>query len=130
MLSGKAVERVRSSETGKRLPSNNVLRLDVVIPTYNRAGLLKLTLESLLTAPIPSGLEVKVTVVDNNSNDGTKSLVQSFQKKFGERIGYQFESKQGRSHALNAGIISTTGDLVGMVDDDEEIDSSWYQTIF
>lgn len=106
------------------------MQLDVIIPTYNRADLLKLTLESLLTAPVPSGLEVNVNVVDNNSKDGTKLLVESFQQKFGDRIQYHFESKQGRSHALNAGITSTTGELVGMIDDDEEIDATWYQTIF
>ena len=113
-----------------RLASNNIMQLDVIIPTYNRADLLKLTLESLLAAPVPSGLEVNVTVVDNNSKDGTKLLVESFQKKFGDKIRYHFESKQGRSHALNAGITSTTGELVGMIDDDEEIDATWYQTIF
>ena len=112
------------------LSSTNAMQLDVIVPTYNRADLLKLTLESLLTAPIPSGLEVKVNVVDNNSKDGTKLLVQSFQERFGDRIRYHFESKQGRSHALNAGITATNGDLVGMIDDDEEIDSTWYQTIF
>jgi glucosyl-dolichyl phosphate glucuronosyltransferase len=106
------------------------MQLDVIVPTYNRADLLKLTLESLLTAAVPTGLEVNVTVVDNNSKDSTKVLVQSFQERFGDRIRYHFESKQGRSHALNAGITATTGDLVGMIDDDEEIDSTWYQTIF
>jgi glycosyltransferase involved in cell wall biosynthesis len=106
------------------------MQLDVIIPTYNRADLLKFTLESLLTAAIPSGLKVNVTVVDNNSKDGTKSLVESFRERFGDRIRYHFESKQGRSHALNAGITSTTGDLVGMIDDDEQIDSAWYQTVY
>jgi GT2 family glycosyltransferase len=112
------------------LPSNNAMQLDVIVPTYNRADQLKLTLESFFNAAVPSGLEVTVTVVDNNSKDGTKLLVQSFQEKFGDRIRYHFESKQGRSHALNAGITSTTGDLVGMIDDDEEIDWTWYQTVF
>ena len=112
------------------LPSNTTMRLDVIVPTYNRADLLKLTLESLLTAAVPSGLVVNVTVVDNNSKDGTKLLVQSFQERFGDRIRYHFETKQGRSHALNAGITATSGDLVGMIDDDEEIDPAWYQTVF
>ena len=106
------------------------MQLDVIVPTYNRQDLLKLTLESLFTASIPSGLNVRVTVVDNNSKDDTRLLVQHFQQRFGDRLRYEFESKQGRSHALNAGITSTTGDLVGMIDDDEEIDSQWYTTVF
>ena len=106
------------------------MRLDVIIPTYNRQDLLPSALESLFAAEIPSGLEVSVTVVDNNSTDGTRGVVESFQKRFGERIRYCFEAKQGRSHALNAGINATTGDLIGIIDDDEEIDANWYKTAF
>ncbi len=106
------------------------MQLDVIIPTYNREDLLKLTLQSLFAARVPAGLEVKVTVVDNNSKDGTKKLVQSFKDRFGDRIQYCFESQQGRSHALNAGVASTAGELVGMIDDDEEIDSTWCEIVF
>jgi glucosyl-dolichyl phosphate glucuronosyltransferase len=105
------------------------MELDVVVPTYNRQELLKLTLESLLAAEIPSGLKVLVTVVDNNSKDDTRLVVQRYREKFEGRLGYQFEPRQGRSHALNAGISHTTGDIVGMIDDDEEIDSRWYATV-
>jgi glycosyltransferase involved in cell wall biosynthesis len=106
------------------------MELDVIIPTYNRQDLLKLTLESLFTAEIPSGLKVLVTVVDNNSKDATRPVVEGYQEKFAGRLRYQFEPQQGRSHALNAGVASTNGDIVGMVDDDEKIDESWYKTIF
>lgn len=106
------------------------MRLDVIIPTYNRQHLLPLALNSLFAAEIPSGLEVSVTVVDNNSTDETRHVIDSFRERFGERIKYCFEPQQGRSHALNAGITITTGDLVGIIDDDEEIDANWYKTAF
>ncbi len=98
------------------------MRLDVILPTYNRHQLLKLMLDSLLAAEIPADLTVSVTVVDNNSSDATRETVEAYQVKFGERLHYVCEKKQGRSHALNAGITSTSGDLVGMIDDDEQID--------
>ena len=106
------------------------MRLDVIIPTYNRQDLLPFTLNSLFAAEIPEGMEVGITVVDNNSTDGTRQLVESLQKKFGDRLQYCFEPQQGRSFALNKGIMSTSGDLVGMVDDDEEVDKNWFKTIF
>lgn len=106
------------------------MRLDVIVPTYNRQDLLPSALNSLFAAEIPAGLEVTVTVVDNNSTDGTRGVVESIQKRFGERIRYCFEKQQGRSHALNAGITATTGDLVGIIDDDEEIDANWYKIAF
>ena len=106
------------------------MRLDVIVPTYNRQDLLPSAFESLFAAEVPSGLEVTVTVVDNNSTDGTRGVIESFQKRFGERIRYCFEKQQGRSHALNAGINATEGDLIGIIDDDEEIDANWYKTAF
>lgn len=106
------------------------MRLDVIIPTYNRASLLPSALNSLMAARIPPGLEVSVTVVDNNSTDDTRNVVESFQKRFGDRIKYCFEKQQGRSAALNAGIKATSGDLIGVIDDDEEVDENWYTVAF
>jgi glycosyltransferase involved in cell wall biosynthesis len=115
-----------------RLPSAGKLsmRLDVILPTFNRHELLKLTLESLLAADTPPGLSVIVTVVDNNSADTTKDTVESYRPRFSGRLQYVFEKKQGRSQALNAGINATSGDLVGMIDDDEQIDRRWFCRIY
>ncbi|HXG65871.1 MAG TPA: glycosyltransferase [Blastocatellia bacterium] len=106
------------------------MRLDVIIPTYNRCDLLIRTLDSLFTARRPPELAVSITVVDNNSKDRTRPVVEAQMQRFQGRLGYVFESRQGRSHALNAGIRSTDGDLVGMIDDDEEVDPHWYECIY
>jgi glycosyltransferase involved in cell wall biosynthesis len=87
------------------------------------------TLNSLLAAEVPSGLGVRVTIVDNNSKDNTRQLVENMTGPFRGRLSYVFEKRQGRSHALNAGIAATDGDLVGMIDDDEEIDPGWYSRV-
>jgi glucosyl-dolichyl phosphate glucuronosyltransferase len=101
------------------------MNLDVLIPTYNRSELLKRTLDSLVKARVPAGLSVRVTVVDNNSKDETREVVESYIERYGSLFNYLFEGQQGRSAALNAGIAATDGELIGMIDDDEEIDESW-----
>lgn len=106
------------------------MQLDVIIPTYNRQELLQRTLRSLLDAEMPVGLRVEITVVDNNSKDRTREVVGEWSRKFDGRLHYLSERQQGRSFALNAGIRATAGDLVGMIDDDEEIDRRWYQTLY
>ena len=106
------------------------MQLDVIIPTYNRQELLPSALNSLLAAEIPPGLEVGITVVDNNSTDGTRQVIESFGVRSGGRVRYCFERQQGRSHALNAGVTATSGELVGVIDDDEEIDSQWFKIAF
>jgi glycosyltransferase involved in cell wall biosynthesis len=105
------------------------MQLDVIIPTFNRQDMLKLTLNSLLRAEMPAGMEVQVTIVDNNSQDDTRHVAKAYAPRFAGRLRYVFEGRQGRSSALNAGIAATSGDLVGMIDDDEEIDERWYATI-
>jgi glycosyltransferase involved in cell wall biosynthesis len=105
------------------------MQLDVIVPTYNRHSLLERALQSLLAAELPAGLDVKITIVDNNSRDKTPSVVDSFKPGFQGRLNYLFEPKPGKSHALNAGIAATSGELVGMIDDDEEIDRSWFVRI-
>jgi glycosyltransferase involved in cell wall biosynthesis len=105
------------------------MQLDVIVPTYNRHSLLERALQSLLVAELPAGLDVKVTVVDNNSRDETSSVVDSFKPRFEGRLNYLFEPKPGKSHALNTGIAATSGELVGMIDDDEEVDRSWFMRI-
>ena len=106
------------------------MHLEVVIPTYNRAQLLPVCLRSLLAAPVPTGLTVGITVVDNNSKDNTRQVVEGWQPQFEGRLHYLFEQKQGRSSALNCGITGSKSDLVGFIDDDEEIDRAWYQTAY
>jgi glucosyl-dolichyl phosphate glucuronosyltransferase len=105
------------------------MTLDVLIPTYNRAALLTRTLESLLRAEEPASMPFVVTVCDNRSTDETPSVVAAYQDRFGARLRYLYEASPGRSSALNAAISATDGDLVAMIDDDEEVDRSWLRCI-
>jgi len=86
-------------------------------------------LRSLHDADKPAGLQVQVAVVDNNSKDRTRETVEQLKQDFNGRLSYVFEPRQGRSSALNAGIRATSGDLVAMIDDDEEVDRSWFTFI-
>lgn len=105
------------------------MHLNVIIATYNRCDLLGRTLASLLAAEAPSGLDVCVTVADNNSKDKTREVVEAWMPKFAGRLHYLFEGRQGKSYALNTAIASTDSDLIGMIDDDEEVDKNWYARV-
>lgn len=105
------------------------LSLDLLIPTFNRSALLTECLESVLQAAKPDTLDWRVTVVDNNSPDNTAEVVRSFMKRYGERVRYLFEKRQGKSAALNCGIRASDKALVGMIDDDEQVDESWFQVV-
>src|ERR1700687_2865338 len=105
------------------------MNLDVIIATHNRCALLKEALASLLQAPVPPGLQVTINVVDNNSADDTSRVVNEAPSNAARPVRYLFEPRKGQAFAINTGIQSTNGDLVGLLDDDEQIDSSWYLRI-
>ena len=105
------------------------LELDVVIPTFNRAPFLRKLLRSLLDAPAPDELTVRVFVIDNNSSDDTAAVSAEFAGDFESRLRYALECRPGKSHALNTGIAMGSGELVAFLDDDEIVSPGWYRAI-
>ncbi len=105
------------------------MKLEVIIPTYNRAEMLRKTLQSMVAADKPQKMSVRVTVVDNNSKDHTKKIVEEFQAKNEINLHYIFEPRQGRTKALNAGIKNADADLLGTIDDDEEVAKHWFMEV-
>jgi glycosyltransferase involved in cell wall biosynthesis len=110
-------------------PISRALSLDIILPTFNRSHLLRECLESVFRASRPSEMIWRVTVVDNNSSDDTKQVVEWFVEKYGGLIRYLFEEEQGRSAALNRGIAASDYLLMGFIDDDEQIDKGWLETV-
>jgi glycosyltransferase involved in cell wall biosynthesis len=125
---GSTPQKLRSSGGGDRnLP---IMQIDIVIPTYNRSASLQRTLRSLLSLRVPDGHRVAVAVCDNNSTDDTPAAVAALQPEFGDRLSYvPATAGQGRSFAINAGIGATAGDVVGFVDDDEEVYPDWAEIV-
>lgn len=105
------------------------MTLDVLVATCERPDLLARTLSSLLAAPVPPGLEVRVTVVHNDGTNAARMVVEHWIPRFEGRLAYRYERRRGKSHALNAGVEATDGDLIGFVDDDEEINRGWYREV-
>src|SRR5687767_8869021 len=90
----------------------------VLIATYNRAALLGATLDSLRTLRVRSGRRWEVAVVDNNSTDDTRAVVERRIADFPVPLRYLFEGRQGRSNALNAGIAAAEGQVIAMTADE------------
>ena len=99
----------------------------VLIPTFNRAALLDDTLRSLRRLRLGPGRTWNVIVVDNNSSDHTRSVVDRHARDFPVSLQYLFEGRQGRSSALNAGIAAAEGAIVAMTDDDVRVDEAWLE---
>jgi len=88
----------------------------VVIPTYNRAGYLPLTVE---TALAQEGVEVEVVVVDDGSTDDTQAVVERHREAWGGRVRYVWQENAERCVARNHGLRLARGEFVAFLDSDD-----------
>lgn len=94
------------------------MKVSLITPTYNRAGLLEETIVSIVNQDL-KGIELEYLVVDNNSSDNTKAVVGKYigvNKNI--KIKYLFEERQGINYARNTGIEKSIGDYLIFFDDD------------
>ncbi len=102
--------------------------ITIIVCTYNRAEILKECLEALFNQTAPQST-YEVLVVDNNSPDHTKQVVQSFQETHAN-LRYYLEEKQGLSHARNAGYLNTKAEWIGYMDDDGKAHLDYIEKTF
>jgi len=106
------------------------LDISVVIPTYKNAALIGQALESLVNQVDVSGINYEVIVVDNNSTDDTRKVINAYRPKFRGRLRYINESKRGRCFAKNKGIDISKGKIIACTDDDCVLDPRWISLIY
>lgn len=101
----------------------------VILCTFNRCRSLEKALRSIAASKLTDSVEWEVLVVDNNSDDQTREVVEDFCRRYPSRFRYLFESRQGKSYALNAGIKEAHGDVLAFVDDDVTVEPTWLQNL-
>ena len=102
--------------------------VSVILSTYNRCSQLGPALEALL-AQSTASFNYEILVVDNNSSDGTRELVQSLIARNPENLRYLFEAKQGLSYGRNAGISTSHAPIIAFTDDDVRVSPDWVAQI-
>lgn len=105
------------------------MNITVILCTYNRCGVLARALESVAHQTLAQSIEWEVLVVDNNSGDQTRAVVEDFCLRHPGRFRYLFEPRQGKSYALNAGIQASTGEILAFIDDDVIAEPTWLRNL-
>jgi glycosyltransferase involved in cell wall biosynthesis len=90
----------------------NTHLLSVVIPTYNRAALLREALNSIFEQGVRG---VQVIVVDDGSTDDTRGVVSDY----GNDATYVFQENRGTAAARNRGVSLARGEFISFLDSDD-----------
>lgn len=85
----------------------------VIIPTFNRAPLLKIAVDSVLNQTFSS---FELIIIDDGSCDNTKDFISSCKD---ERIIYKNQTNSGVAHARNRGLERSKGDFIAFLDSDD-----------
>ncbi len=86
--------------------------VSLIIPTYNRAGLVGEAIESALSQTYPAR---EVIVVDDGSTDGTPEVL----ARYGDAIRWVRTPNRGCAAARNTGVGLAQGDYLAFVDSDD-----------
>ncbi|HLZ06958.1 MAG TPA: glycosyltransferase [Chloroflexota bacterium] len=93
-----------------------MIALSVIIPTYNKADYLDLTLASYEHQTFA---DYELVVVDDGSTDDTKAVVERHARNL--NIVYQYQANSGRSMARNTAIGRASGRVLVFSDDDRMV---------
>ena len=117
------------------MPSADIVRdgrewhVSVNVCTYNRHRLLRHALESLLAQQLDDTVRYEIIVVDNNSTDETRQVVDEFIGRGYHHLRYLFEQRQGLSYARNTAVEAARAPILAFTDDDVLVAPTWVQTI-
>ena len=104
--------------------------VSVVVGSYNRCESLCETLQALKAQRLRDELTLEIIVVDNNSTDQTKQVIEASARASRWPLRYMFEPQQGVSHARNRGIQESHGEIIAFTDDDVLPEPNWVQTLY
>ena len=108
-------------------PSARPHTLSVIVPVYNEIGTARESLAAI-TGKQMVGWEIEVILIESNSTDGSRAVVESFRGQ--DRVKIILEERpRGKGHAVRAGLAIATGDVILIQDADLEYDLADYEVL-
>ncbi|MGB9366384.1 MAG: glycosyltransferase [Xanthobacteraceae bacterium] len=112
---------VVSAVVGTQRPERVV---SIIVPVFNEAKTFKTMMDALLAKSLPD-VRKEIIIVESNSSDGSRELVQSYADHSEVRVVLQ-PRPRGKGHAVREGLAMATGDIVMIQDADLEYDLDDY----
>lgn len=90
--------------------------MTIITISYNSVKTIERTINSVISQNCP---ELEYIIVDGGSTDGTLDIIRKFTES-GHVTKYISERDEGISDAFNKGIAMSSGDIIGMINSDDQ----------
>jgi len=106
-----------------------MIKISIIIPTYNRCNQISKTLHSIIKLDTPSEL-FEIIVIDNGSTDDTKEIVDKYIIEYPNyHFKYFYDAIPGLLTGRHRGAKESQSEILCFIDDDVELSSTWANTI-
>ncbi|OGM26641.1 hypothetical protein A3D00_01095 [Candidatus Woesebacteria bacterium RIFCSPHIGHO2_02_FULL_38_9] len=102
-----------------------MLKVSVIIPTYNRKEVLKKAVQSVLDQTFGN---FELIIVDDGSTDGTEENLRGFLENH-KKLFYFKQENKGVSAARNLGISKSSGEYLSFLDSDNTYHSKFLEVM-
>ena len=101
-------------------------KVSIIIPVYNVESYLVECLESVVNQTLK---DIEVICVDDGSKDNSGSILDQYAVR-DNRVKVIHKENGGYGKAMNVGIDAATGDYIGIVEPDDYIELTMYETLY
>lgn len=102
------------------------IKVSVIVPVYNAEKYISQCIESLINQLLQ---DCEFIFINDGSEDKSKQIIEQYQRH-DDRIMLINQENQGVSSARNAGLLMASGEYVGFVDADDDVDKEMYETLY
>ena len=103
------------------------MKISIITICYNTERTIERTIKSVLNQTYH---DIEYILVDGGSKDGTLDIIKKYEPLFKGRMKWKSEPDTGIYNAMNKGIERSTGELIGIVNSDDWLESDAVSQIF
>lgn len=104
-----------------------MIKIDIIIPVYNKEISIKKTLKSVINQEVKFD---NIIIVNDGSTDNTENVIKSLKNNYANiKINIINQENQGVSEARNTGIKFSNADYITFLDGDDELELNYLSEI-
>lgn len=102
-------------------------RVTIVVACYNVEKYIAKCFDSIIRQTYPN---LEIIAVEDHSTDGTKKIIQKYEKKYKNFRAIYNERNRGQGYSRNIGIAATKTKYIAFVDSDDWVEDNFLQELY